>query len=145
MPGLFFDITPDKKENSTHFQSYFNTVFYKSGDIIFNQGSPGDSAYIINKGMAEVSIQISDTNRKKRLTTLSDHTMFGEMALLTQAERSASVKAIEDTICHQITIDNFNKLKIQHPEFAIAILSTMGKILTTHLHRATLTIEELEQ
>ena len=67
-------------------------VNFSAGDIIFKEGDPGDSAYLIEEGSVEVSV--SSTQR----TRLNKGELFGEIALIDQQPRTATVHAIEDTV-----------------------------------------------
>ena len=67
-------------------------VNFSAGDIIFKEGDPGDSAYLIEEGSVEVSV--SSTQR----TRLNKGELFGEIALIDQQPRTATVRALEDTV-----------------------------------------------
>ncbi|KYG65218.1 hypothetical protein AZI87_11695 [Bdellovibrio bacteriovorus] len=62
--------------------------------IIFNEGDAGDCAYIIEKG--RVLIYLSKDKEDIPLTILGEGEIFGEMALIDNQNRSASVRALED-------------------------------------------------
>lgn len=62
--------------------------------IIFNEGDAGDCAYIIEKG--RVLIFLSKDKEEIPLTILGEGEIFGEMALIDNQNRSASVRALED-------------------------------------------------
>ncbi|MBP9840947.1 MAG: FAD-dependent oxidoreductase [Simkaniaceae bacterium] len=66
-------------------------LHFESGEIIFNEGDSGDYLYIITEGEVEVF------NRTGHLAILKKGEFFGEMALLTQKRRSATVKALAPT------------------------------------------------
>lgn len=72
--------------------------FIKSFDkdsIVFKQGDEGDSAYIIEKGSVEITV--IHENKKFVLATLGEGELFGEMALVDNQVRTASVKTLEST------------------------------------------------
>lgn len=62
--------------------------------IIFSEGDAGDCAYIIEKG--RVLIYLSKDKEDIPLTILGEGEIFGEMALIDNQNRSASVRALED-------------------------------------------------
>ncbi len=68
---------------------------YQPGDLIFQEGSEGDCAYLIESGKVEISI-LRD-NRSLNVCILSEGDLFGEMALIDNDVRAASAKAIEET------------------------------------------------
>ncbi|MBU1424179.1 MAG: EAL domain-containing protein [Gammaproteobacteria bacterium] len=65
---------------------------FSAGEIIFKEGDPGNSAYLIEEGCVEV--KVSST----QYTRLNKGELFGEIALIDQQPRTATVRAIEDTV-----------------------------------------------
>jgi CRP-like cAMP-binding protein len=74
----------------------FEKVEVKSGEIIFKQGEPGDSLYIIIDGI--VRVFLPPGGRSREIACLGPGECFGEMALLTGEPRSADIEAITDLI-----------------------------------------------
>ncbi len=81
---------------------------FKVGEIIMRQGEHGDSAYIIEKGRVEISIEKSDGD-KEIVGTRGPGTMIGEMAIVDNAPRTATVTAIEDCELLEITSKDFTR------------------------------------
>ncbi len=67
---------------------------YAIGELIFEQEDEGDCAYIIETGRVEVFVV--DREVETPITTLGPGEIFGEMAVIDVARRSASVRAIDD-------------------------------------------------
>jgi diguanylate cyclase len=65
---------------------------YSAGMIIFKEGDPGNSAYIIEEGCVEVDV----SSTQKAL--LREGELFGEIALIDQLPRTATVRAVENTV-----------------------------------------------
>jgi putative peptide zinc metalloprotease protein len=63
------------------------------GKVIIQQGESGNTCYLIRTGKVEVTL--AEDGVKRRLATLGPGTLFGEAALLTEAPRNATVRAIE--------------------------------------------------
>eukprot|EP00981_Chlorochromonas_danica_P000013 scaffold17_cov187-Ochromonas_danica.AAC.9 len=74
------------------------------GEIIIKQGDVGDSFYMLIEGA--VSIQVNHIT----VATLEPGTFFGEMALLSNEKRSATVSAVCDTTCLVLSRNDFNDL-----------------------------------
>lgn len=79
----------------------------KKGEYIINQGDNGEVAYLIESGRIEISIE--DKNGEKKITTQGPESLFGELALLAQTPRAASVRAIEDCCLIPITREDFQR------------------------------------
>lgn len=72
-------------------------VKFKAGEVVFRQGYPGDYAYIITDGEVEVYTEEHDGS-ENHLAYLGAGEMFGELALLDDRPRSASVRAKTDIV-----------------------------------------------
>ena len=73
----------------------FPQTTFKKGDVIMREGEPGKAAYIIVSGRAEVRKQMGGVPQV--LKTLGAGEVIGEMAVLTEGPRTATVVAMEDT------------------------------------------------
>lgn len=105
---------------------------FKVGEIIFNEGDPAGSVFLIDKGKVEIQ-KITD-GQTVTLATLGWNEIFGEMALIDQSPRSASAVAIEDTWAYMLDKDVFeDKIKAMHPfmQAVFTILVTTTRTLTT--------------
>ena len=72
-------------------------VTYAAGEVIFRQGYPGDNAYIIQEGYVEIYEELPDGG-ERRIAVLKEGEMFGELAVLDDAPRSASARALKDCV-----------------------------------------------
>lgn len=79
---------------------------FAPGEIIMHQGEKGESAYIIEKGRVEIIVQKPD-GKLQSFGTRGAGTIIGEMALIDNAPRTATVKAIEDCTLLEITQADF--------------------------------------
>ena len=111
---------------------------YRRGERIVTQGQPGDSFFVLTKGRVAVSI-LSPEGREVVLSTLSAGDHFGEMALLDDAPRSATVTAAERSELAVLTRDAFFDLLKGNFVLSRALLSTFSR----RLRHANATIEGL--
>jgi len=96
---------------------------FKAGDTILVEGAEGDSAFFIEEGSVEVIVgQGADA---KVVSTLEAGEVFGEMSLIEAGPRSASVKALSDTICTVTNYQDFIKILKDHPEQGIQFMKTL--------------------
>lgn len=103
---------------------------YEPGQLIMRQGDTGVGAFIIRTGKVEV-VQEKD-GTETRLATLGPGDVVGEMALLDEFPRSASVRAIEPTSALGIQRWHFKGILESHPQLALALLP----ILTRRIRNA---------
>jgi len=82
---------------------------YKKGTVVINQGDEGDRFYIIKKGTATF-IKRGDDDQVKDTGDLKVGTYFGELALLKNEPRAASIIAKKDLTCLELSRDDFNLL-----------------------------------
>ena len=91
-----------------------------AGETLFSEGDPGDKMYVVVSGTADVTI------RGKVVETAITGTTFGEMAIIDNSPRAATVVARED--CSLIAIDayRFTKLTRDVPDFALHVMRAMA-------------------
>lgn len=116
---------------------------YREGETVFREGDSGNELYIIAKGSASVWLRLSGSERATRLITFSSGTVFGEVALLDQETRSATVEADEELVCYVLTREHFERFTAEHPSVAIKLLTNLGRELSGRLRRANRTIYQL--
>lgn len=102
-------------------------VRFKAGDRIIYEGDQGDTAFLINSGVVEVSVGKED--KLKVLGRLNAGEVFGEMCLIDPGPRSATVRAIIDTECVMTTYDEFTAAMHDKPETALVFLKTLVRRL----------------
>ncbi len=109
----------------------------KAGELALRAGDRGDTAYFILSGAVEVFVDRD--GRHVTLARLGKGEIFGEMAVIDPGPRSASVRAVEDTICIVTTYDDFTRSMAENPQLAVEFLRT----LVARLREANQRIVEL--
>jgi CRP-like cAMP-binding protein len=85
-------------------------VDFKSGDVVINQGEPGEHYYIISEGRCAVSRKPSPQSKDVKLAELKVGDSFGEEALISESKRNATVTMITDGVLMQLAKDTFVEL-----------------------------------
>jgi len=106
---------PDLAQTRIDREPDIKNQHFEPGDIIFHEGDLGDSVYVIEKGECEV---IREENGIPRtLATLQAGSYFGEMAVLADLTRNATVKARTAMEVLLIPKEDFNRLRKSVPAF----------------------------
>ena len=103
---------------------------FTGGQYLMKEGEEADEAYLIDKGKVQVYRQ-TDGDNKLVLGTLEEGDIVGEMALITDDKRSASVKALEDTEVSVLTKDTLSQNLKKLPPYIEKIMSTLTRRLKT--------------
>ena len=105
-----------------------DVVTYRAGQVLFRRGDVGDAAYVIIQGDAEVSIA-TDTGDIP-VAHLKDGDFLGEIAILCDTPRTATVTASSDLKALRIRKERFFELLKQFPEMAIELTRLLAERLT---------------
>ena len=106
-----------------------NKAVFNKGEVIFRQGDPGNCMYDIVWGSVGVYAEYGTPNEKK-LAELRPGDFFGEMGLLEQSPRSATVVALEnDTQVSAIMESDFRDYFAENPAKVFTIMQTLSQKL----------------
>ena len=111
---------------------------FRRGEVIFHIGDPGDALFVILTGEVKISLP-SETGDEAILATLRAGDVFGELALLDGAPRSASATAISPTETVVLPRDRFRELIATEAGVRDALLASIAG----ELRRLTRHVEEL--
>jgi CRP-like cAMP-binding protein len=108
---------------------------FRRGEVIFHLGDPGDALFVIMSGDVKISLP-SETGEEAILATLGSGAVFGELALLDGAPRSASATALTATETVVLPRDRFRELIATEAGVRDALLASIAgelRRLTTHV------------
>lgn len=103
---------------------------FKTGDIIIHQGEPANGAFLIQTGKAEVYTG-GGNDKKIHIAYVGKEEVIGEMGLIDSSSRSASVVAVEPTVCIFVDKGAFEE-KIRNAD---PLIRALIRILSTRLRR----------
>ena len=101
------------------------TLSFKQGETIFKEGDPAVELYVIQCGRVEIR------RGNRLLDTLDGHNIFGEMALIDGAPRSATAVAATDVVLAPVPEKQFLFLVSQTPFFALMVMRVLVRRLRT--------------
>jgi CRP/FNR family transcriptional regulator, cyclic AMP receptor protein len=96
-------------------------LHYASGDVIFAAGEAGDKMYIVRSG--SVALKVGDTV----LETVVPGGVFGELALIDPAPRSATAVAGFDCSLASVGVKQFHGLVQKVPNLALEVMKVMAR------------------
>ena len=111
---------------------------FRRGEVIFHAGDPGDALFIIMSGEVKIALP-SETGDEAIIASLRPGDVFGELALLDGAARSATATALAVTEAIVLPRDRFRELIATEPVVRDALLAS----LAGELRRLTIHVEEL--
>jgi HEAT repeat protein len=97
---------------------------YSEGEIIFEENQAADHLYVVVDGQVEVFRRVNSSERP--LALLGEKECFGEMAILDDLPRSASVRAVEPTTVLKIDRESFRELILERPQIAFSIFRILS-------------------
>lgn len=84
-------------------------VAVDKGEVVFHEGEPGDAFYIVHQGAVEI-LKARPDGTEEKLAVRRDGEAFGEMALLNDAPRSATARALQETQLLTVAREDFEEL-----------------------------------
>jgi diguanylate cyclase (GGDEF)-like protein len=103
-----------------------------AGDIIFREGDPGVEMYVVLSGA--VLIFVTDqSGAEVVLAEIGQGSYFGEMSIIDRAARSATCRAVEDTVLLSLHADDFSRIRETMPGTAVSIMKRMLHIIVSRL------------
>ena len=103
---------------------------YPKNTVIINEGDNADSLYVIDAG--RVKVYCSDKNGKEFImNTLEAGDYFGELALLDDDRRSASVRTMDKSSFRIIYKEDFERVLAEHPNIARILIRNLTRRVRT--------------
>jgi len=119
---------------------------YNAGEVIFEQGAPADGIYSVKVGWVSVYKTKPSPNGPvdMEIVRLGPGSMFGEMGMLDQTRRDASVRAVEYTECVIITQDMFENQMASLPAWVVNFIKILISRLRITNDKLLATLQVLE-
>jgi CRP-like cAMP-binding protein len=134
---LFSELPPEEIQTLLPF---ITQRTFTKGSTILRQGEAGDSLFLIEEG----EVDVVDEKNAKKIATLKENDVVGEMALVTGQPRSATAVAVTDTRAWVLLKEHFDRILSASPKLALAVKNLVkNRIIELHTAK-TLTSEELK-
>jgi CRP-like cAMP-binding protein len=109
---------------------------FQPGDIVCKQGDMGDAAYVIMAGNADVIV--NTPNGPLTVATMTKNDVVGEIAILIDIPRTATIQASSELTTLRITKDVFFRMVTEFPAMAVEMMRVLAE-------RIVRTTEELQK
>jgi NTE family protein len=119
--SVFADLTPALRERVAELAG---EVRLPGGEWLFREGEEADAVYLVRVGHLEVLQE--DRDGPRRINTLGKGAVVGELALLNDSLRSASIRALRDTELLRIEKARFGELLQAEPELALSLTRVLS-------------------
>jgi CRP/FNR family cyclic AMP-dependent transcriptional regulator len=119
---FFADIEPSKLKLLAFMSE---RVGFDDGKIVCRQGDPGDAAYLIIEGEADIVLE-GGPSGSLTVATLGANEIVGEMSILTGAPRNATVRAKGRLIALRIAKEPFMRMVREFPAMAVSIMQELA-------------------
>jgi len=116
-----------------------NEKVFKKNEYIIIEGDVGDTLFIIQQG--RVKVITSFAGRTIELAELGAGDIIGEVSLLTSRPRTASVIALEDTVCYEISKPIIMEILDKSPEIADSLVELYHKRAKDTLEKVKRTLK----
>lgn len=136
--SIFSKLTSDELNFIAGHMHVLRTV---SGGIIFKENDPGDFVCFVVDGTIKVSKNINGT--EKTIAELASGNSIGEMGVVGDFPRTATVKSISDATLLTLKRDRLNQICEDHPQIGVKIFKAIAKFLSLHLRKTSEDLFEL--
>lgn len=136
---LLSRIGPD---NIAHLAASSDVLRFSSGHILFRQGDIGKEAYIIISGEAEVITE--GPEGEISVATIGQHEFVGEIALLVDVPRTATVVASGDLSTLMVSKEMFYHMVVEYPTVAIEVMRELANRLLATTARLRETSSDMD-
>lgn len=111
---------------------YFHEKDMKSGMTVFIENMPGESLYLIQKGVVEISKMLAEGDEQS-LVTLGSGDVFGEMAILDGQPRSATARVVDEVVFLVISRSDYERLCADNPELALKLTLNVIRLFSDRI------------
>ncbi len=107
-------------------------VALKAGEFLFHQGETGDSMYMLESGQINVQLRLPD-GEERTLFTVEPMAILGEMSLLLNSARTATLVAATDSCLWRVTHQKLQEGLKNRERWAIKLMMGIAQTLARHV------------
>jgi CRP/FNR family cyclic AMP-dependent transcriptional regulator len=126
---LFHGLLPEEIEMLAEVTQQKN---YKAGELVFEQGSVGDSLFLLAEGAVDV-VRKREDDEERVIATLHAPEFFGEMSLIDKEYRSATIRASTDAVMLCLSSENLRSFsRVYRNGFTLLVIN-IARVLSLRL------------
>jgi CRP-like cAMP-binding protein len=123
--GIFQGVEADAAESLA---KEMETIDVRKGEVVFSEGEPGDSLYIVLSGKIKVGRRAAD-GRQNLIAVMGPSDMVGELSLFDPGPRTATATAVVDTRLARLRKQGLRPWLTNRPEIAEQLLRVLARRL----------------
>ena len=122
-------------------EQYMKILEVVPGEIVFNEGERGDYVCFVVEGSLDV-LKETESGESIVISTLAKGRSIGEMAIIDDLPRSATVKAKYKSTLLTLSRESFDYLLAKHPDIGVKILKGLASLLCMNLRKTSSRLAE---
>jgi diguanylate cyclase (GGDEF)-like protein len=123
-------------------RAFLEPGFVKKGETIFSEGEKGEAMYILISGSLSAFVTQSD-GTSQFMFTIKSGDFFGEMSIIANEPRSATITAREDSSFMVFQGIDFYRIIFDHPFIAVKMLNAIGSVQNIWLDQSSQHLNDL--
>lgn len=116
---------------------HMNFFEIEAGEILFNEGDPGDYVCFVVSGALDVIKEAASPENNVVIATVQKNRSIGEMSVIDNSPRSATVRARTKTSIVALTKRGFDTILEKNPEIGISILKKIARLVSMNLRKTS--------
>ncbi len=130
---LFDELSPIELSTTADYMNFFEL---EQGKTLFREGDAGDYICFVVDGAVDV-LKLAATGQRAVIATLTRGSTLGEMSIIDNIARSATVRARKDSTLVILSRKGFNTILDNHPKIGIKILKGIARLLSLNMRRTS--------
>ncbi len=133
------------KDDMEQLAKLWKPVSVAEGQRVFRKGDPGTSMFIIRSGEIAITVWTED-NQQTVLSIFGEGDFFGELSLFKSSPRSASAKALKETLLFEMTHDDFFTFLSTRTDVALTMMGVIAdRLRSTNEKMERMTTKNLNE
>lgn len=110
---------------------------HPEGELVFDERSTGDEVFILLDGRVQISVMLDQHTDQAPIHTVVPGKVFGEFALVADHKRSASARAVADSVFFVLSRHTLHTLAEEDPNLGYVVLKNLSEVLVERIIKTT--------